>query len=58
MRLRNALVVRMPTCKSHLWLMLAGFDPEGYAGLTQRIFGSITFCWPLAFAIQYARTKE
>jgi hypothetical protein len=42
---------------AYLWLMLTGFDPEGYAGLTQRIFGSINFSWPLIFAIQYQRTK-
>lgn len=34
----------------YLWLILVGLDPEGYTGLTQRIFGSINFLWPLIFA--------
>jgi len=34
----------------YLWLLVLGFDPEGYSGLTQRIFGSINFLWPLVFA--------
>lgn len=34
----------------YIWVLLNGFDPEGYAGLTQRIFGSINFLWPLVFA--------
>ncbi|MFT6082574.1 MAG: hypothetical protein ACJAYX_002851 [Planctomycetota bacterium] len=57
-KLHNLTVFVSIAGVAYLWMMLAGFDPEGYAGLTQRIFGSITFCWPLAFAIQYARTKE
>lgn len=36
----------------YLWLNLNGFDPEGYRGLTQRIFGSINFAWPFIFAYQ------
>ncbi len=33
----------------YLWLLLNGFDPEGYSGLTQRIFASIGYLWPFAF---------
>ncbi|WP_152553491.1 DUF998 domain-containing protein [Erythrobacter longus] len=36
----------------YLWVILVGLDPEGYTGLTQRIFGSINFLWPLVFAYQ------
>ncbi len=41
----------------YLWLMLNGFDPEGYSGLTQRFFGSINFLWPLVFVLQHSRLK-
>lgn len=34
----------------YVWILLNGFDPEAYSGLTQRIFGSINFLWPLVFA--------
>ncbi|MEM1052452.1 MAG: DUF998 domain-containing protein [Pseudomonadota bacterium] len=34
----------------YLWIILTGLDPEAYSGLTQRIFGSINFLWPLVFA--------
>lgn len=35
----------------YLWLILTGFEPEGYSGLTQRIFGSINYAWPFMFAL-------
>ncbi len=41
----------------YLWLLLNGFDPEGYSGLTQRIFGSINYLWPLVFAAQFSKLK-
>lgn len=34
----------------YLWLNLLGFDPEGYRGLTQRLFSSINSLWPLMAA--------
>ncbi|TRD10562.1 DUF998 domain-containing protein [Erythrobacter insulae] len=37
----------------YLWLALTGFEPEGFAGLSQRIFGSINFAWPLLFAYYF-----
>lgn len=37
----------------YLWILLNGFDPEGYSGLTQRVFGSINYLWPLVFALQF-----
>ncbi|UTW56050.1 DUF998 domain-containing protein [Kordiimonas sp. SCSIO 12610] len=37
----------------YLWIALNGFDPDGYQGLTQRLFGSINYLWPLVFAHQY-----
>ncbi len=42
---------------TYLWLALTGFEPEGYSGLFQRIFGSINFLWPLVFAVQYRRSN-
>lgn len=42
----------------YIWLLLNGFDPEGYTGLTQRIFASIGYFWPLAFAVQIARLRQ
>ncbi len=41
----------------YLWMALNGFDPEGYQGLTQRIFGSINYLWPLVFAYKVSQTK-
>jgi len=40
----------------YLWLLLTGFEPEGYSGLFQRVFGSINYLWPLAFAWIYFKT--
>ncbi|MEP3655963.1 MAG: DUF998 domain-containing protein [Litorimonas sp.] len=40
----------------YLWILLNGFDPEGYSGLTQRIFGSINYLWPFVFAWTYFRS--
>lgn len=37
----------------YLWILLNGFDPEGYSGLSQRVFGSINYLWPLIFAVKY-----
>ena len=42
----------------YLWIMLNGFDPDGYSGLTQRIFGSISYLWPLVFAVVFLKTKS
>lgn len=39
----------------YLWILLTGLDPEGYAGLTQRVFGTINFLWPLVFAWQFGK---
>jgi len=39
----------------YLWILLNGFDPEGYSGLTQRMFGTINFLWPLVFAWTFFR---
>lgn len=36
----------------YIWILLNGFDPEGYSGLTQRVFGTVNFLWPLVFAWQ------
>ena len=41
----------------YLWLALTGFEPEGYSGLFQRIFGSINYLWPLVFSWQFFRNK-
>lgn len=42
----------------YLWILLNGFDPVGYSGLTQRLFGSINYLWPLVFALQYAKDRQ
>lgn len=39
----------------YLWMMLNGFDPEGYSGLTQRLFGSINYLWPLVLALKFGK---
>jgi len=43
---------------SYLWILLNGFDPENYSGLTQRIFGSINYLWPFIFAIQLTKQAK
>jgi hypothetical protein len=30
---------------SYLWLMLSGFDPEGFQGMTQRVATVVIFGW-------------
>lgn len=42
----------------YLWLNLVGLDPEGYRGLTQRVFGSINFLWPMVFAYRALKKDE
>lgn len=42
----------------YMWILLNGFDPEGYTGLTQRIFASITYLWPMVFTIKYLKIKK
>ena len=42
----------------YLWLLLNGFDPAGYSGLTQRIFASIGYSWPLVFALGYLKPSK
>lgn len=51
-RLYAITVIISVTGMFYLWLNLTGFEPEGYSGLTQRIFGSINFAWPFLFAFQ------
>ncbi len=42
----------------YLWLLLNGFDPDGYQGLTQRVFGSINYLWPIVFAYQFFKIRR
>lgn len=42
----------------YLWILLNGFDPDGYSGLTQRVFGSINFLWPFVFALNLSRVID
>ncbi|MEO0956803.1 MAG: DUF998 domain-containing protein [Pseudomonadota bacterium] len=49
-RLRGATVFVSLMSVTYLWILLNGFDPEGYSGLTQRLFASIGYAWPLVFA--------
>ncbi len=39
----------------YIWILLNGFDPEGYQGLTQRIFACIGYAWPFLFAYHYGK---
>ncbi len=41
----------------YIWILLNGFDPEGYQGLTQRLFASIGYLWPFIFAYRYLKQK-
>ena len=41
----------------YLWLNLTGNDPEGYRGLTQRVFSSINAAWPAAIAVSLLRAR-
>jgi hypothetical protein len=34
----------------YLWLMLTGNDPEGFRGVSQRLFSSINSLWPMIVA--------
>jgi len=43
---------------TYLWLALTGFEPDGYSGLFQRVFGSINYFWPLAFAWVYSKSEK
>lgn len=42
---------------AYLWLNLTGNDPEGYRGLTQRIFSSINALWPAVVAVYLLRAR-
>ncbi|WP_445513769.1 DUF998 domain-containing protein [Stenotrophomonas sp. 3(2025)] len=39
----------------YLWLNLLGADPEGFRGLTQRLFSSINSLWPFLVALYLLR---
>lgn len=39
----------------YLWLNVVGADPEGYRGLTQRVFSSINSLWPFLVALYLVR---
>jgi hypothetical protein len=39
----------------YLWLNVVGADPEGYRGLTQRLFSSINSLWPFVVALYLLR---
>lgn len=40
----------------HLWLNVVGADPEGFRGLTQRLFSSINSLWPFLVALYLLRS--
>ena len=42
---------------TYLWLALTGFEPDGYAGLFQRIFGSINYLWPFMASWTFSRMR-
>lgn len=39
----------------YLWLNLVGADPQGFRGLTQRLFSSINSLWPFLVALYLLR---
>ncbi|MFZ4215227.1 hypothetical protein ACOZB2_28020, partial [Pantoea endophytica] len=39
----------------YLWLNVVGADPEGFRGLTQRLFSSINSLWPFLVAVYLLR---
>ncbi|WP_401730148.1 DUF998 domain-containing protein [Stenotrophomonas muris] len=39
----------------YLWLNVVGVDPEGYRGLTQRVFSSINSLWPFLVGLYLLR---
>ncbi|CAO3301593.1 hypothetical protein LMG26824_04019 [Stenotrophomonas maltophilia] len=39
----------------YLWLNVVGADPEGFRGLTQRLFSSINSLWPFLVALYLVR---
>lgn len=39
----------------YLWLNVVGADPEGFRGLTQRVFSSINSLWPFLVALYLLR---
>ena len=39
----------------YLWLNLVGVDPQGFRGLTQRVFSSINALWPFLVALYFLR---
>ena len=57
-RLHTITVVCSLAGVFYLWILLNGFDPEGYSGLTQRIFGSINYLWPFIFTIQFFKDAQ
>jgi len=42
----------------YLWILLNDFDPEGYSGLTQRVFGAINLFWPFSLALQVSQGRH
>lgn len=41
--------------RTYLWLNLVGADPQGFRGLTQRVFSSINSLWPFLVALYLLR---
>ncbi|QNG86238.1 hypothetical protein IMCGPPIG_01736 [Stenotrophomonas maltophilia] len=39
----------------YLWLNVVGVDPEGYRGLTQRVFSSLNSLWPFLVGLYLLR---
>jgi hypothetical protein len=40
---------------AYLWLNVVGADPDGFRGLTQRLFSSINSLWPFLVALYLLR---
>ena len=41
----------------HIWMMITQLDPQGYHGLTQRLFALIAFGWIAYLAYSVSRTQ-
>ncbi|MGB6318385.1 MAG: DUF998 domain-containing protein, partial [Litorimonas sp.] len=39
----------------YFWILLTGLDPDGYSGLTQRVFAAVAFLWVALFVRRWTR---
>ena len=56
--LRNLSMLVALVIMLYLWLMLSGFDPHGFRGLTQRVATLIIFGWYAVAGYSLVRTNQ